>query len=140
MIHERREITRAAGLIGSATFASRILGFVRDIVLARLFGAGMVSDAFFLAYRIPNMLRELFAEGSMSAAFIPVFTETLTQKNREEARTLASATFTALLLVVSLVTLVAILMAPWIVRVIAPGFSDELGKFNLTVMRKATIF
>ncbi len=140
MIHERREITRAAGLIGSATFTSRILGFVLDIVLARLVGAGMVSDAFFLAYRIPNMLRELFAEGSMSAAFIPVFTETLTQKNREEARTLASATFTALLLVVSLITLVAILMAPWIVRVIAPGFLDELGKFNLTVMLSRFMF
>jgi putative peptidoglycan lipid II flippase len=140
MSRERREITRAAGRIGLATFTSRILGFVRDIVLARLFGAGMASDAFFLAYRIPNMLRELFAEGSMSAAFIPVYTETLTHKNREEARTLASATFTALLFIVTFITLLAILMAPWIVRVIAPGFLDELGKFNLTVMLSRFMF
>ena len=140
MKQERSEITRAAGLIGLATFSSRILGFVRDIVLAGLFGAGMVSDAFFLAYRIPSMLRELFAEGSMSSAFIPVFTETLTQKNREEARTLASATFTTLLIIVSLVTLIAIWMAPWIVRAIAPGFTDELGKFNLTVMLSRFMF
>ncbi|HLB95132.1 MAG TPA: murein biosynthesis integral membrane protein MurJ [Nitrospiria bacterium] len=140
MTEERREITRAAGLISLATFASRILGFVRDMVLARLFGAGLVSDAFFVAYRIPNMLRELFAEGSMSAAFIPVFTETLTQKNREEARRLASATFTALLFIVSLVTLLAMLMAPWIVRAIAPGFLDTLGKFHLTVMLSRFMF
>lgn len=140
MTGERREIARAAGLIGLATLASRILGFLRDMILARLFGAGLVSDAFFVAYRIPNMLRELFAEGSMSAAFIPVFTETLTRQNRKEARRLASATFTTLLCVVSLITLLAILMAPWIVRAIAPGFQDTLGKFNLTVMLSRFMF
>ena len=72
---ETRSVVKAAGLIGVATFSSRILGFVRDMVLARLFGATPAADAFFVAYRIPNLLRELFAEGSMSAAFIPVFTE-----------------------------------------------------------------
>jgi putative peptidoglycan lipid II flippase len=140
MTQERREITRAAGLIGLATLSSRVLGFIRDMVLARLFGAGLVSDAFFVAYRIPNMLRELFAEGSMSAAFIPVFTETLTQKSREEARKLASATFTTLLFIVSLITLLAMLLAPWIVQAIAPGFSETLGKFNLTVMLSRFMF
>ncbi|HEY4485565.1 MAG TPA: murein biosynthesis integral membrane protein MurJ, partial [Nitrospiria bacterium] len=140
MSREGRQITRAAGLIGLATAASRILGFVRDMVLARLFGAGYVADAFFVAYRIPNMLRELFAEGSMSAAFIPVFTETLTRKDRGEARTLASAVFTLLLIVVSAVTLLAIAAAPWIVTVIAAGFTDELGKFNLTVMLSRFMF
>lgn len=140
MTQEGRQIARAAGLIGAATFSSRVLGFVRDMVLARLFGAGMVSDAFFVAYRIPNMLRELFAEGSMSAAFIPVFTETLSRENRREARRLASAVFTLLILLVTAVTLAALWAAPGIVRVIAPGFSAELGKFNLTVMLSRFMF
>ncbi|MDH5297168.1 MAG: murein biosynthesis integral membrane protein MurJ, partial [Nitrospirota bacterium] len=72
---ETDRISRAAGLIGGATFCSRILGFIRDITLANLFGASASADAFYIAYRIPNLLRELFAEGSMSSAFIPVFTE-----------------------------------------------------------------
>src|SRR3989442_12905531 len=67
---ERAQVVEAAGVIGLATLLSRILGFARDMVLARLFGAGLAADAFFVAYRIPNLLRELFAEGSMSAAFI----------------------------------------------------------------------
>ena len=140
MTQERRQIARAAGLIGLATFSSRILGFIRDMILARLFGAGMVADAFFVAYRIPNMLRELFAEGSMSAAFIPVFTETLARENREAARRLASAVFTLLLILVSGITILFILMAPWIVGGIAPGFTDEIGKFNLTVMLSRFMF
>lgn len=140
MTQERQKIAKAAGLIGLATLSSRILGFIRDMVLARLFGAGMVSDAFFVAYRIPNMLRELFAEGSMSAAFIPVFTETLTRKNREEARRLGSATFSILLITVGIITLLAILIAPWIVRVIAPGFIHTPGKFNLTIMLSRFMF
>ena len=74
---ERTQVVEAAGVIGAATLLSRILGFLRDMVLARLFGAGASADAFFVAYRIPNLLRELFAEGSMSAAFIPVFSEYL---------------------------------------------------------------
>ena len=68
---ETRSVVKAAGVIGAATFSSRILGFVRDMVLANLFGATPAADAFFVAYRVPNLLRELFAEGSMSSAFIP---------------------------------------------------------------------
>jgi len=140
LTQERRQIAKAAGLIGLATFASRIMGFVRDMVLARLFGAGMVADAFFVAYRIPNMLRELFAEGSMSAAFIPVFTEYLTKRTKEEARELASAVFTVLLTTVAAICLLAILAAPWIVQAIAPGFADEPGKFDLTAMLSRFMF
>ena len=79
-VDETHSVVKAAGLIGIATLSSRILGFVRDMVLARLFGATPAADAFFVAYRVPNLLRELFAEGSMSAAFIPVFTEYHTLK------------------------------------------------------------
>jgi len=140
MTEERHQIARAAGLIGLATFSSRIMGFVRDMILARLFGAGMAADAFFVAYRIPNMLRELFAEGSMSAAFIPVFTEYLVKRTRTEARDLASAIFTVLLILVSVICAVSILAAPWIVHVIAPGFVDEPGKFDLTTMLSRFMF
>jgi len=140
LTQESRQIARAAGLIGLATFTSRIMGFVRDMILARLFGAGMVADAFFVAYRIPNMLRELFAEGSMSAAFIPVFTETLTKRTKEEARELASAVFTVLLTTVGVICILAILAAPWIVQAIAPGFGNEPGKFDLTVMLSRFMF
>ncbi|MGH7184716.1 MAG: lipid II flippase MurJ, partial [Pseudomonadota bacterium] len=90
-------------MIGLATFASRILGFIRDMVLARLFGATAAADAFFVAYRIPNLLRELFAEGSMSSAFIPVFTEYHALRTRKDAWELASAVFTTLLTIVTVV-------------------------------------
>ncbi|MBI5097192.1 MAG: murein biosynthesis integral membrane protein MurJ, partial [Nitrospirae bacterium] len=72
-MNNQEKVTRAAAIFGSTTLISRVFGFIRDMVVARVFGAGMVADAFFVAYRIPGLLRELFAEGSMSAAFIPVF-------------------------------------------------------------------
>ena len=93
---ETHQISRAAGLIGAATFCSRILGFIRDIILANLFGANAAADAFYIAYRIPNLLRELFAEGSMSSAFIPVFSEYHSTRSKQEAWELASAAFTTL--------------------------------------------
>ena len=105
---ENHSVVRAAGLIGIATFSSRILGFIRDMVLARLFGATPAADAFFVAYRVPNLLRELFAEGSMSSAFIPVFTEYHTLKTKRDAWELASATFTTLLTIVTAVTVLGI--------------------------------
>src|ERR1041385_411455 len=122
---DQRRIAKAAGLIGVATFSSRVLGFLRDVVLARLFGATPAADAFFVAYRIPNLLRELFAEGSMSAAFIPVFTEYHPLRTRNDAWALASAVFTTLLTIVTLVTIAGILAAPGIVWLLAPGFHDE---------------
>ena len=79
---ENHRVTKAAGVVGSATLLSRIFGFIRDVVIAWFFGAGLVSDAFFVAFRIPNLLRRLFAEGSLSVAFIPVFTEYLTQRGK----------------------------------------------------------
>ncbi|MGH7166336.1 MAG: lipid II flippase MurJ, partial [Nitrospiraceae bacterium] len=97
---ENHSVVKAAGLIGAATFSSRILGFIRDMVLARLFGATPAADGFFVAYRVPNLLRELFAEGSMSSAVIPVFTEYHALRARREAWELASAMFTTLLTIV----------------------------------------
>lgn len=139
-VDETHSVVKAAGLIGIATFSSRILGFVRDMVLARLFGATPAADAFFVAYRVPNLLRELFAEGSMSAAFIPVFTEYHTLKAKRDAWELASATFTTLLTIVTAVTLIGILAAPGIVWLLAPGFRDSVDKLALTTLLTQLMF
>src|SRR6266852_5532209 len=85
-------VVRAVGGIGAATLASRVLGFVRDMVMARAFGAGPVTDAFFVAFRIPNLLRRLLAEGALSTAFIPVFTESLHRGGRAEFIRIVRAT------------------------------------------------
>jgi len=137
---ETHSVVKAAGLIGVATFSSRILGFVRDMVLASLFGATPAADAFFVAYRIPNLLRELFAEGSMSAAFIPVFTEYHTLKTKRDAWELASATFTTLLTIVTAITLIGILTAPGIVWLLAPGFHGSPDKLALTTLLTRVMF
>jgi putative peptidoglycan lipid II flippase len=138
--HEKVRVTRAAGIIGLATLISRVLGFIRDMVVAAIFGASLAADAFYVAYRIPSLLRELFAEGSMSAGFVPVFTEYLTQRSREDARRLAHAAFTIVLLVLILVSLLGILLAPWLVRAIAPGFSDDPYKAELTTFLTQLMF
>lgn len=137
---DNHAIAKAAGLIGAATFSSRILGFIRDMVLARLFGATAAADAFFVAYRVPNLLRELFAEGSMSAAFIPVFTEYHTRRTKCEAWELASAMFTTLLTIVTLMMLLGIMAAPGIVWLLAPGFHDDPSKLALTTLLTQMMF
>ena len=137
---ETRSVVKAAGLIGVATFSSRILGFIRDMVLANLFGATPAADAFFVAYRVPNLLRELFAEGSMSSAFIPVFTEYQTQKSKGDAWELASAVFTTLLTIVTGITILGILAASGIVWLLAPGFHDDPAKLGATTLLTRIMF
>lgn len=140
MNDDTHSLLKAAGVVGAATFSSRILGFIRDMVLARLFGATPSADAFFVAFRIPSLLRELFAEGSMSSAFIPVFTEYRTQRGKQEAWELASATFTTLLTIVILVTIGGILAAPWLVHLLAPGFQADPDKLALTTLLTRMMF
>jgi len=137
---DTHSIAGAAGLIGAATFTSRILGFIRDIVLAQLFGASASADAFYVAYRIPNLLRELFAEGSMSSAFIPVFTEYHTLRSKEETWELASAAFTTLVTIVTGVTILGILTAPGLVWLLAPGFHEEVAKLATTTLLTQVMF
>lgn len=137
---ENKRITKAAGIIGLATFLSRILGLVRDIVVAHSFGAKMAADAFYVAYRIPNLLRELFAEGSMSAGFIPVFTEYLTNKSKADAKALANVIFTILLISLTTITLLGILFAPLIVHILAPGFLQDPEKYRLTIFLTKVMF
>jgi len=131
---ENRQVGRAAGTVGFFTFLSRILGLVRDMVVARYFGSGMAADAFFVAFRIPNLLRRLFAEGSLSIAFIPVFTEYLQQKSRQDALELARVVLTLLSLVLAIVTIAGVLASPWIVRIQAFGFGGIGEKYELTVL------
>lgn len=133
-------VTRAAGVIGAATFLSRVLGFVRDMVVAKVFGATLAADAFFVAFRITNLLRELLAEGSMSAAFIPVFTEYLALRSKEEARELASATVSLLFVILSGAVLLGIALSPYVVSLIAPGFTDNPAQFGMTVYLTRLMF
>jgi putative peptidoglycan lipid II flippase len=137
---QRGKIARAAGVMSAATFISRVLGFARDMVFALYFGATGISDTFFAAFRIPNLLRELFAEGSMSAAFIPVLTEYRQKKGEEEAQELVKITFSFIVVVVGIVCLLGIFFAPEIVTVIAPGFIKSPDKFSLTVLLTRIMF
>lgn len=139
-ISENTRVAKAAGVVGSATLLSRIFGFIRDVVIAGFFGAGLGSDAFFVAFRIPNLLRRLFAEGSLSIAFVPVFTDYLTHMGRDEAFKLARSAIRLLSIILVSVVIVGVLLSPVIIRVIAPGFVNSPDKFDLTVLLTRIMF
>ena len=127
-------LARSAGVVGTATLASRLLGLVRDQVLAALFGAGNAMDAFNVATRIPNLLRDLFAEGAMSAAFVPAFMRRLTHDGRTEAWRLANQLLNALVTVTGALVLAGMLFAEPLVRLLAGAYEDVPGKLELTVL------
>ena len=131
---------RALGSIGAATLASRVLGFVRDMVVALVFGAGPATDAFFVAFRIPNILRRLLAEGALSTAVIPVFTDYVVNRSREEALRMLRAVFLAALLGLCAATVLGMLGAPWIVRLIAPGFAADPGQASVATLLTRVMF
>jgi putative peptidoglycan lipid II flippase len=139
---ENVKVAKAAGVVGSATLASRVMGYIRDMVMSWAFGTGLAADAFYVAYRIPNLLRELLAEGSMSAAFIPVFTETLTKESRESARHLANAVFARLFVILVVLTGLGIIFAPYVVKVVAWGWAyrAEHDKYLLGVTLTRIMF
>lgn len=128
------KLARSAGLIGVATMASRVLGVAREMVLSAFFGAsgGVEMDAFNVAFRVPNLLRDLFAEGAMTAAFVPTFTRTLTTEGREAAWRLGNLVINALLVVTGVLVVLGIIFAYPITHAIAPGFADIPGKLELT--------
>jgi len=138
MTDENKRVAKAAGVIGIFTLLSRIFGFIRDMVVAWFFGAGMLTDAFFVAFRIPNMLRRLLAEGSLSMAFVPVFTEYLTKKGQTEAFSMAKSTIRVLSVVLVFISIIGIIAAPGIVRIMAPGFVGL--KYDLTVLLTRIMF
>jgi putative peptidoglycan lipid II flippase len=132
---ENSRVVKAAGVVGAATLTSRILGFIRDAVVAWFFGAGFSSDAFIAAFRIPNLLRRLFAEGSLSSAFIPVFTEYMVRQGQAEAFNLARSAFRLLGGVLIIAAICGVLLSPWMVRLIAPGFSADKLSLTITLTR-----
>ncbi|MFH1577705.1 MAG: murein biosynthesis integral membrane protein MurJ, partial [Candidatus Omnitrophota bacterium] len=134
-----KSIIKSASIISLATLCSRILGFIRDIVIAAFFGTGAVSEAFFVAFRIPNLLRNLIGEGAANSAFVPVFCE-YREKEKEDFWNLVSSAFWAILLVLAGIVLLGILFSCPIVGIIAPGFLKEPGKFLLAVRLTRILF
>ena len=126
-------LLRALATVSGMTLLSRILGFVRDFVIARAFGAGIATDAFFVAFRLPNLLRRMFAEGAFSQAFVPILAEYKNRQGAEATHTLVNRVATLLGLIVAVVAALGALAAPLIIYLSAPGFSTDPGKFELTV-------
>lgn len=138
---EKHKIARAAGTIGMGTLLSRIFGFLRDMVTAHFFGAGMAADAFFVAFRIPNLWRRLVGEGSLTISFIPVYIEYIAQRPEEETRKLTHIAFTIAGVILLLVTLGGIVLSPFLMRIIAPGwYLHNPEKFHLSVTLNRVIF
>ncbi len=128
----RGGLLRSGLIVSVMTMLSRVLGLARDVTIASLLGAGSGADAFFVAFKIPNFMRRLFAEGAFNQAFIPVLSEYATRRTREEVRELLDAVSGSLGVILALITALAMLCAPWLVWVFAPGFGDDAGKLALT--------
>ncbi len=128
---EKKEITRAVGIVGLVTLFSRITGYIRDMVIAFFFGAKAETDAYYVAFRIPNLLRRLLAEGSLTVSFIPVFTEYMEKNGREDAKRVSDVTFTLLFTVLILVSFLGVLLSPYIITLFASGFKENT--FNLSI-------
>ncbi len=130
-----RSVARSASIVGLAVLSSRFMGLARELLFAAYFGAGVVFDAFVTAFRIPNLFRDLFAEGALSAAFVKTFAQKLDKDGEVPAWRLASLVFCALTLIVGVVTCAGVLAAPWIVGAIAPGFSPEKAALATSLTR-----
>jgi len=137
---DRHKFLHSAGIVAAAVALSRITGMVREVVMAHLFGAGAANDAFQVAFRIPSLTRNLFAEGALSSALVPVFTRSLASEGKREAAELSSLVATAVFLVVGPLCLLGMLFSPQLVRLLAPGFEQVPGKFELTVLLTRIMF
>ena len=135
-----RKLLQSTGLIGIATTTSRMLGFIRDILIASMFGTGIFADAFFVAFRIPNMLRDMVGEGAVNAAIVPVLTEYSHTRSREEYWEAARVILNLMLTVLIALSVLGVVFAPLLVRIIAPGFLANPEKFNTTVLLTRLIF
>ncbi len=126
-----KKLVKSTATVGAMTMLSRILGFIRDMVVARVFGAGEGTDAFFVAFKIPNFMRRLFAEGAFAQSFVPVLSEYKTQRDHDEVKRLADEVAGRLGGILFLITIVGVLAAPVLIAIFAPGFIDEPNKYNL---------
>lgn len=127
--------TRAAGVVGIAVMCSRVLGLIRETLFAALFGGGREMDVFHTAFRIPNLLRDLFAEGALSTAFVTVFSKTIATEGEQSAWRLANKVMTLVTIFMSAITVLGILCAPWLVSVLAPGFDAEKAAMTASLVR-----
>ena len=133
-------VARSATIIGLATLASRILGFIRDVVIARLFGVYIYAQAFVIAFRIPNLFRDLVGEGASNAAIVPVLSEYNLKRSKEEFWELANLLLNLLVVVLSAITILGVIFSPLIVRLIAPGFIGSPEKLQATISLNRIIF
>ncbi len=130
---EIKKIIKYAGSVSAGTAVSRIFGYIRDMLVAYMFGAGMFADAFYAAFRIPNLIRRMLGEGSFSAAFIPVFSEYLHTKTKTETQKLINVVFTLLFIVLLVITALGMFFSPLLVKIIAYGFTSDPEKLQLTI-------
>lgn len=137
---QNHAVARSAAVIGLATLASRILGFIRDVVIARLFGIYIYAQAFVIAFRIPNLFRDLVAEGAANAAIVPVLSEYSVKRSKEEFWELANILLNLLLVILSVITILGIIFSPLLVRLIAPGFISSPEKLEATIRLNRIIF
>src|SRR5258708_1261506 len=126
-------LRRAVAMVGSYTLVSRVFGFIRDILTAAILGAGPVADAFFVAQRLPNLFRSLFAEGAFSAAFVPLASGTLAEGGKPALRRFAEEAFATLAAALLVFVILGEIFMPALMTLIAPGFGGEPGKFDLVV-------
>src|SRR5215210_3013685 len=137
---DRKLSTKSAGIVGIAVMCSRVLGLIRELVFAALFGAGFKMDAFVAAFRAPNLLRDLFAEGALSTAFVTTFSKKIATEGDAAAWSLANKIATLTVVFMSGMTLLGILFAPQLMFLLAQGFENEPGKFELTVQLTRIMF
>ena len=137
---DRRRFLRSAGSVSAAVGLSRITGLAREMLMARLFGASAAYDAFLLGFRIPNLSRDLFAEGALSSAFIPTFSQYLAGPGEREAAELSNIVATALVLATGAMCVAGIVFSPQLVSLLAPGFAQVPGKFALAVTLTRIMF
>lgn len=137
---EGKSIVRVAGSIGAATFLSRVLGFVRDVLIARFFGAALLTDAFFVAFAIPSMFRRLLTEGALTSAFIPVYSDVRAQQGERSARLFSGAMTVSLAALLAVLCLLGIYFARPLVVALAPGFAGSVEKLELTARLTRVMF
>jgi putative peptidoglycan lipid II flippase len=137
---QTESVVRSASIVSIAVFASRITGLLRESLMARLFGAGLIYDAFMLGFRIPNLTRDLFAEGALSSAFVPTFSEYLAKRSKEDAARLANLVGTAVIIVVGGICAAGMVFAPQLVRWVVPHFADVPGKLELAITMTRIMF
>jgi putative peptidoglycan lipid II flippase len=127
-------LLRSTAVVGTLTMGSRVLGFIRDMLLAAALGAGPVADAFVVALRFPNLFRRWFAEGAFNAAFVPLYARRITEDGEEAADNFASEVMSVLIVSMGVLVVGSQLAMPWLMRILAPGFLDDPGKFGLAIL------